>query len=85
VLDETGRVLMIAAVGVYILGVQLPTATINVPLNNTVQSLAIADLDDGAKADARRAFESRWTLWNLIRTILAALVSVLLLTLLLRL
>ena len=84
-LDGTGRLLIIGAVLVYLLGVQLPTVTINVPLNNTVQTLEIDSMDDTARAAARQDFESRWNRWNSIRTVLASLVSILLLVLLLRL
>ena len=84
-LDGNGRVLMIASVLLYLLGVQLPTVTINVPLNNTVQTLAIADMDETAQEAARREFESRWNYSNVTRTVLASLVSVLLMILLLRL
>ncbi len=84
-LDGTGRVLVIAAVLVYLLGVQLPTATINIPLNNKVQTLAIADMDETAQEAARRQFESRWNSSNSTRTVLASLASVLLLILLIRL
>ena len=38
-----------------------------------------------ALATARQEFESRWVFWNWARTILASLVSVLLIVLLLRL
>lgn len=84
-LDGTGRVLIITAVLVYLLGVQLPTATINIPLNNTVQALEIDTVDEAAHAAARQDFESRWNYWNTMRTIMACLVSVLLILLLLRL
>ena len=84
-LDGNGRVLMIASVLLYLLGVQLPTVTINVPLNNTVQTLAIADMDETAQEAARREFESRWNYSNVTRMVLASLVSVLLMILLLRL
>jgi uncharacterized membrane protein len=84
-LDGTGRVLAIAAVVVYLLGVQLPTIVINIPLNNKVQTLAIADMDEAARAAARREFEARWNFSNTTRTILACVVSVLLMVLLLRL
>jgi len=83
-LDGTGRLLMIGAVSVYFLGVQLPTATINIPLNNTVQALEIASMDGAAQAAARQHFEERWNRWNSIRTVLAILVAVQLLALLLR-
>lgn len=83
-LDSTGRVLVVAAVVVYLLGVQLPTAIINIPLNNKVQTLVIADMDQTAQAAARREFESRWNASNLTRTVLASLVSVSLMIVLLR-
>ena len=84
-LDGTGRLLIIVAVLVYLLGVQVPTVTINVPLNNTVQALEIDAMDETAQAAARQDFEMRWNTWNSIRTGLASLVSVLLIILLLRL
>lgn len=84
-LDAVGRLLVIAAVLVYLLGVQLPTVTINVPLNNRVQTLDIDGMDEAAQQAARQDFESRWNYWNSVRTVLACLVSVLLIILLLRL
>jgi len=84
-LDGTGRVLVIAAVLVYLIGVQLPTATINIPLNNTVKALAIADMDETEQEAVRGKFESRWNHSNVTRTVLASLVSILLMILLLRL
>lgn len=84
-LDGTGRLLMIAAVLVYVLGVQLPTITVNVPLNNRVQALEVGAMDEAARAAARQEFESPWNRWNRIRTVLASLTSVLLFVVLLRL
>jgi len=84
-LDGTGRLLIISAALVFLLGVQLPTATINIPLNNAVQSLEIDAMDETALEVARQDFESRWNYWNSIRTVLASLVSALLIILLLRL
>ena len=83
-LDGADRALAIVAVLVYLIGVQLPTALINIPLNNTVQPLAIADMDEEEREAARRAFESRWNVSNGTRTIMACLTSVLLMVLLLR-
>jgi uncharacterized membrane protein len=84
-LDGTGRLLIIVAVLVYLLGVQVPTVTINVPLNNTVQTLEIDAMDETAQAAARQDFELRWNTWNSIRTGLVSLVSVLLIIVLFRL
>ena len=84
-LDGEGRLLMIVATLIYILGVQVPTFTINVPLNNRLQTLDVDAMNDTARKDARTDFEPRWTRWNSIRTALASLVSTLLMILLLRL
>ena len=79
------RLLLLAAGVVYLLGVQLPTLTINVPLNNQLQTLEVQTMSETALSAARTQFESRWNRWNQIRTVLAVLTSVLLLTLVLRL
>ena len=84
-LEGSDRGLLIVAALVYLLGVQVPTVTINVPLNNTVQTLQIDGMDEGALTAARRSFESRWNRWNVARTLVASLTSVLLLVVLLRL
>lgn len=77
--------LLMAAAAAYLLGVQLPTATINVPLNNRLQDLDLDSLADSDIGEARVDFEGRWIKWNLIRTILAVPASALLILLLLRL
>jgi uncharacterized membrane protein len=77
-----GRVLLIFAALVYVLGVQLPTITINVPLNNQLQTLEVEAMDEAALKAARNNFEPRWNQWNVIRTALASLVSGLLIILL---
>ncbi len=71
--------LLIAAAVIYLFGVQLPTVAINIPLNNRVQTLAMATLDEATSGAERKRFEARWNRWNTIRTALASLVSVLLL------
>lgn len=81
-LDGIALLLMISAGVIYIVGVQLPTITINIPLNNKLQSLNVDDLSDSAQEAARKAFEPRWNRWNLIRTALSSLTSALLLILL---
>lgn len=83
-LDGVGRLLVIAAVLVYVLGVQLPTVTINIPLNNRIQTLSISEMDETAQKAARLEFESRWNRANVTRTVFASLVSIVLLILLLR-
>ena len=75
-LDGIARAFVIVSALVYVLGVQVPTFRINVPLNNTLQRLDIDAMDEDALASARRAFENRWVRWNSIRTVVASLVSV---------
>ena len=84
-LEGAERLLMILAVLAYLLVVQLPTFTINIPLNNRLQTLNVDDMDESVQKEARMDFEPRWILWNSIRTIFASLVSSLLIILLLRL
>lgn len=73
--------LLLVAVVVYLGGVQLPTLTINVPLNNQLQTLDLQTMSDDALAAARADFEPRWNRWNQIRTVFATLTSVLLILL----
>ena len=83
-LDGSGRMLIIFAALVYILGVQLPTITINVPLNNKLQTLDVDAVNEAALKAAREDFEPRWNRWNTIRAGLSSLVTILLLVLLFR-
>jgi uncharacterized membrane protein len=81
-LDGIGRLLIIFAALVYILGVQLPTITINIPLNNRLQTLDVDAMNETTQNMARKAFEPRWNRWNSIRAAISSLVSVLLIILL---
>jgi uncharacterized membrane protein len=76
------RLLLILAPLIYILGVQLSTFTINVPLNNRLQALNVAAMDEAALKAARLDFEPRWNRWNLVRAPFASLTSLLLIILL---
>ena len=84
-LDGGGRLLLLIATGTYVLGVQVPTIAINVPLNNKLQTLDVDGVKAPTHADARREFEPRWNRWNTIRTALASVTSALLMIVLLRL
>ena len=84
-LEGADRLLIIVVTILYLLGVQLPTIAVNIPLNNQLQSLDLDTLDESAQRSTRIAFEPRWNLWNAIRTVIASLASVLLLSLMLRL
>ncbi|MCB8960201.1 MAG: DUF1772 domain-containing protein [Ardenticatenales bacterium] len=81
-LDLVGTGILLTAAALYILGVQLPTGLINVPLNNQLQTLNIDKLNSSAQAVARLNFEPRWNQWNRIRTIMATLVTAMLILLL---
>ena len=74
--------LMIVATAVYLFGVQLPTALINVPLNNQLQRIQVDQISEQAHKNARMDFEPRWNQWNRIRTVFASLASAMLLVLL---
>jgi uncharacterized membrane protein len=80
-LDGVGRLLIIFAALAYILGVQLPTITINIPLNNKLQTLDVDAMNETTHKTARKDFEPRWNRWNSIRTAIASLVSALLIIL----
>jgi len=82
-LNMTGRWLLIFTTLAYLLGVQLPTFTINIPLNNRLQSLNVDAMDESAQK-VRETFEARWNRWNAIRTVLSSLVSALLIVLVYR-
>ncbi|NBD16824.1 MAG: DUF1772 domain-containing protein [Cyanobacteria bacterium] len=83
-LNGAQRLVMILALLIYVLGVQLSTFTINVPLNNKLQTLNVDEMKETALKAARMDFEARWNQWNLIRTLLASLTSALLMILLFR-
>jgi uncharacterized membrane protein len=81
-LDGVGQLLIIFAALAYILGVQLPTIAINVPLNNKLQTLSVDAVNQTTHKTARKAFEPRWNRWNSIRAAVASLASALLIVLL---
>jgi len=81
-LEGMERLLIIIAALAYLLGVQLPTATINIPLNKRLQDLDVDALDKTEQEKVRKAFEPRWNQWNSIRTSFASLTSALLMILL---
>ncbi|MEM9274306.1 MAG: DUF1772 domain-containing protein [Cyanobacteria bacterium P01_F01_bin.143] len=84
-LDGVERLLIIFVTAIYFLGVQLPTFTFNVPLNNKLQTLETDIMNLAKQKAARQEFEPRWNLWNSIRTPLACLTSALLMILVFRL
>ena len=84
-LDGAGRLLIIFAALTYLLGVQLPTVTINIPLNNKLQTLDVDAMNETTQKAARKDFEPRWNRWNSIRAAFASLASALLIILVFRL
>ncbi|MEM6255996.1 MAG: anthrone oxygenase family protein [Cyanobacteria bacterium P01_D01_bin.156] len=81
-LDGNLRLLLFLTPLLYILGVQLSTFTVNVPLNNKLQMLNVDAMGEVALKTARLQFEPRWNYWNVSRTVLASLTSVLLMVIL---
>jgi uncharacterized membrane protein len=84
-LNGDGRLLLSFAALIFLLGVQLPTLTVNVPLNNRLQALEVDRVDAIARKAARDSFEPCWNRWNSIRTVFASLTSALLMVVLFRL
>ena len=82
-LEGLERILLIASSAVYFFGLQLPTITMNVPLNNLLQTYAIESMTEEELKQARVAFEKPWNQWNVIRTVFGVISCVLLYTLLL--
>ena len=83
-LSGIDRLLTIFAALIYVLGVQVPTISINIPLNNQIKGLDVATMTEAARRSARQTFEARWNRWNAIRTACAGIVSALLMLVLLR-
>ena len=83
-LSGADRLLVIVAALVYILCVQLPTVTINIPLNNELKKLDPGTMNETTRKRARDDFEPRWNRWNAIRAACASVVSLLLMLLLIR-
>lgn len=76
--------LLILATFGYILGVQVATIVIHLPLNNRLQKLNVDSMNEAELNKERTIFESRWNRSNSIRTVIACVVSFLLIILILR-
>ncbi|MCH7228356.1 DUF1772 domain-containing protein [Haloferula sp. A504] len=77
-LDGPARGLLVAAAGLYLLGVQLPTMVGNVPLNNRLQKLELESMSQPELNEARQAFEPAWNRLNAFRTVVCIVAVVLL-------
>ncbi|WP_320042691.1 anthrone oxygenase family protein [uncultured Desulfobacter sp.] len=84
-LNWDGKLLLAFAALIFLLGVQLPTLIVNVPLNNRLQALDVDRLDASALKAARESFEPDWNRWNMIQMAFASVASALLMVLLFRL
>ena len=87
IMQQTGldRTLVVSAAVANVFLVQLPTMTINIPLNQSVQAIDFDNLDSDAASQARQAFESQWNRWNVIRTFVSCVILAVLLVALRRL
>lgn len=68
----------------YLLGVQVSTIVIHLPLNNRLQTYDVETMNDDELRQARLEFEPRWNRSNQIRTVIASCVSLLLIIVALR-
>jgi uncharacterized membrane protein len=83
-LSGADRLLVVVAALVYLLCVQLPTVTINIPLNNELKRLDLGTMNETTRKRARDDFEPRWNRWNATRAACASVASLLLMLLLIR-
>ena len=79
-ISETWLIILIGVV--YLLGVQGITISIHIPLNNHLQQVNIDELNAERLSEERIKFENKWNNFNIIRTMIAFSVSVLLLLIL---
>ncbi|MCB0161222.1 MAG: DUF1772 domain-containing protein [Caldilineaceae bacterium] len=74
-LEGPAQVLILLAAFAYVVGVQVPTVAVNVPLNNRLQAVNVDALDPATQQRARLDFEPRWNRWNAVRTVVASLAA----------
>lgn len=84
-LSGADRLIAIAAGAAYLAGVQLPTAAVNIPLNNELQAVDVDAVDDAGARASRERFEGRWNRANLARTVVGTAAAAAFMILLLRL
>lgn len=83
-LEGVDRVLLLVATALYLVGVQISTVRVHLPLNNALQNIDPVQMNADELRAARLAFEPRWNRSNEIRTFIACCVAGLLLVLALR-
>ena len=84
-LQGTDFALLLVATVIYLLGVQVATVVVHLPLNNRLQELNVDDMTEDELSAERDKFEPRWNTSNQIRTFIACCASLLLIVLALRL
>ena len=80
--DGLDQILLVVAGAIYIFGVHVPTVTINVPINNSLQSLDLDSASEDELSALANTYETRWLRWNTIRTFISIATTVLFLILL---
>ena len=84
-LEGVDFVLLASGALAYILGVQVPTIAIHLPMNKKLQKLDVDAMSETDIKMARNDFEPHWNTSNIIRTAIASCVSALLIILVFRL
>lgn len=84
-LEGIDRWLVVMAAAIYIFAAQVPTAVVNVPLNNELQQQDLGSLNETALKASRARFEPRWIRWNTVRTVVATVSTVMFLIVVVRL
>lgn len=74
-------ILFVIATVTYLVGVQVSTIVVHLPLNNELQKYDVENMDEEEHRNARTGFEPRWNRSNNIRTAIACCVSFLLILL----
>lgn len=82
-LESLERNFLLVATVLYIIGVQAPTIVINVPRNNVIQTVNVDTTNATSRHQARIAFEDGWNRSNQFRTVMAIIVTAILLGLVL--
>ncbi|GAB5521233.1 MAG: DUF1772 domain-containing protein [Rhodothermales bacterium] len=72
------KLLLIGAGMVYLVGFQLPTFMVNVPLNNQLQAVDL-NAPEAHLEHIRAVFEPRWVFWNSFRTVVGTVTTLALL------
>ena len=61
--------LLLLGLAFYLLGVQLPTARFNIPLNNELQNMDLMKMEESELAVFQSKFQTKWNFWNRFRVL----------------